>query len=608
MAKHHSTLATVSVKQHGIQPIFLPRPCLVPTLLFLLQKRKEHEQDIPKFIDYRIRFVLHFGMVSLAFRNIAMEAASEFFLSGNACFSYPNDESTLIWFNRKLHDSFKPELTLETSQHALPKGLYTTALNLNFGDKPTICDFCAFIRVNDLTLIQKFTTDVEIGPNTCEIIANQMPSLWFLSIQRLIIPTGKIRFDFPNTLSKITYLEFHVSGSNGDNNVVNVSALLELKVLHCFGIHDTSVLGLSSLETLAIITLSGITSCDSLCSSIRPKEVKLECVSDELLTTVLGQKDVFSIAKLELMSSSDLPETLSWVGESILRSLVWEKTFLGATFSTQNYPLLETVALEDRSRITIENCPRLNKCSLKSIYTNIVISSTLYLSELQVEGMTFRSLLHLLSKTPTLRCLEVTEILNWKVLKDVPEITLPCLKYFHLSDAIISTNSQLLLTVLPPLPQLSRLSLFKLRNITFTSLNYQYPLLETLIIDQCNVVGNLYQPNTTVSILKVISPTIDLMFDVPDFLADFLAVEYLILEFNVHMLEWDCILLPPNIRFLSCVAMYKTLCSSLLASTKLEKVSGILRVKDDIERAHKWLEHFTSRRDLYSSLVLKVGS
>ncbi|KAL0217916.1 hypothetical protein RCL1_008765 [Eukaryota sp. TZLM3-RCL] len=586
-------------------PIFLPRPCLVTTFFFLLHKRKEQEQDIPRSFDHCIRFVLHFGMVSCSFRNHSLESVSEFLSSSNVCFSCPSNESALLWFHHKLPSSFQPELMIETLPNSLPKAFNVTALSVVCYDELSVLDLCIFFRENDLTLIQKFATSTEIGPNTCEIITDQMPLLRVLSIQRLSFSNVGGSFNFPKTLSKLAYLDCRVSASTYDSNILNVSALTSLNTFICFGMAGTSIQGLPCLDKLENLTLVDILSSDDLHFQAKLKQITLHYVPIEVLEPILSQREIVSEARLEIFSIQAIPDSVSWIFDSILTSLSFEENFHGSSFSSHDFPFLETLKLEDVSSLVLGDLRRLNKCTFKSLLNNVEISSTLYLSELQVDEIAFNILLHLLSKTPMLRCLKVEEIEDIDEVTDIPRIDLPYLSLLQISGSGDNYNAEVFLKIIPPLQRLSRLHLSTFSNLDSKLFN-SYPRLQTLILEECSIVGKLSRPNTTVRILKVTASSSTPSFDCPDFLADLLAVEHLTLELKRESMLFDCLLLPPNVRFLSCHAPYEVMCSSLLASTKLEKVSGILRVKGNIERAQKWLDHFNSRRDLFSSLVLHM--
>ncbi|KAL0217981.1 hypothetical protein RCL1_008829 [Eukaryota sp. TZLM3-RCL] len=585
------------------EPLFLPRPCLIPTFLSLLEKKKDQVKDLPFPIDYRMRFVLHFGLVSQAFRSCALEAVSEFFLSGNATFSYPKAESVLQWLQRELpKDSFKPQLAINSLPQTLPTDLSITALSITCSEQRPVWEFCSFLRQNNLELVESFTSNIRIGPNMCDVIAAELPSLRSLTLYPLSDDPGD--FTFPDSLGGLFHLEFGGCGSKYTEFVtIDVSALINLKVLICNGLFSSAgINGLSNLHNLKALTLVGAVLCDELSSKARLSSICLQYVTEDVQQTIFSQKEVVTNAKTELLLVADLRDSIYWVYRSSLNNLAVRFEF--ETFSTEKTPLLESLCVVDSSTLILDECPRLGSCTIGSSLDEIEIHSSLQLHELCVMDVHYSILLFLLSNTSVLRSLKITGIHSLDEMDDIPNMTLSYLRSLDLSNSRDGDDTGVFLKLLPSLPRLSRMCLDDLTDIDLKFLDSKCPRLETLILYNCSVTGNLAKPNTSVTILKVFGNSSTYLFDCIDFLPGFRSVKHLTLEFHRDSLLFDFILLPPNVRFLALNAPYEMICCGLLACDKLERVSGTLNVIGDAERAYRWLDHFTSRKNLFSLLIL----
>ncbi|KAL0217936.1 hypothetical protein RCL1_008785 [Eukaryota sp. TZLM3-RCL] len=507
------------------QSVFVPHSCLFRILSYAISNSIDKHLCELKHIKPLILVFSHisrFGNVSSFFRNVASEVVCNYLTFVDPIISLFTHYDQL-----KFLSLLSPSLSFFVKVCSFPLPNDSPSFNVHSlllenglitGDDGVVHHLsdtdCPFKSLSTLNLVS--VKSLRLSQFPLDFLLSSILST-FSQLKSLHL--SEVEFDndlvsFPSHFSNL--LKLSIDDSKGDRElVIRVCKLVHLESLSIrsgYGIQST-VTGLSSLQFLKELDLIAVNITEQLNPNAVLQSISLTALLSECLELIFTNPLNFSQSKITL-TDCIVPEAFHWVLRS--KGLCFhcdsDQLSNGKLLGLGSAEELSVTIFEKRN-VTFSANSLLHLRKLSVIVDSfsrgtIVFPLMPHLQELMLSDVVSDSLFEFISKCRYLSRLE----LSWNRFYTIEtknlsfSFSLPFLKYLALGDTDWTAFKSI---------QCSRLTSLKLSSVTNVDvdcINYKFPRLATLRVDDCTTIGSNLVDNDYLQSLVISRPPFDSVF------------------------------------------------------------------------------------------------
>ncbi|KAL0218144.1 hypothetical protein RCL1_008992 [Eukaryota sp. TZLM3-RCL] len=586
--------------------ITLSRTCLFRTLSLVLSSSIQSLSLRFGPIESIFSLLSKFGNVSESFRVISLQVVQDIFSSLDPELHLsPYSHSFSLLQKLFPTQSFSIIVDVNTS-HDHHDSLKVHALKLCFGEPNDFNYFNNFNSLNhSLKFIESLSTIKRLSLDTCEFnnnllsqISEKMPYLTSLCFSGCF---NKILY-FPTDFQNLNELLIDFSVISIDDDVLDVSNLINLTNFSLVSEGSVNVIGLDKLSKLSILEFQGVCCYESLHPSAGLSILQLSFENlSEYLPNIFATTHQFDNCEFSVSSFTDnsLKYFQNFKSKISTINSVFHYNKPGS-FSSLEFPNLKTLDISTTTKFSLDltNSLKLNKLYLEVSFSRqrqIQLSEIMFLSELILISVDPVTLSQFLTTCPYLERLEVDGFKHDCEDVDFSKISLNYLKYWKLS------NSEFL-----NISRLQRLHTLVADNVCFFPLDYlsNLPNLTTLDLFNCEFEDiSLKENHNSLKRLQIIV----LDHCPPDFtfFSKFSCLDYLFLDLKSDYHYKGTLNLPPKLVYFCYFGPFSAIKSSLNSLNSLELISGefLIGLSETMETAEDWLVNY---KHVHSSSLVEI--